>query len=93
MIIARLRAIAILLIALGVATMLLLLARMSEASSPSASGKRPQLLLLTSLPLLFPEDFSLEHTGSPALFALQSHYHVLPIRLPIARSWPRAGYC
>ena len=81
MISARLRAIAILLIALGAAATLLLLARISQASSPSVSAKRPELLLLTSLPLLFHDDFSLEHTGSPALFALQSHYHVLPISL------------
>lgn len=81
MISARLRAIAILLIALIAGATLLLLARIASVSSPSSSARRPELLLLTSLPLLFGDDFSLEHTGSPALFALQSHYHVLPISL------------
>jgi hypothetical protein len=44
---------------------------------PSAS--RPVLLLLTSLPLLFTEDFSLQGGGSPALKALQARYEVVPI--------------
>jgi hypothetical protein len=39
----------------------------------------PKLLLLTSLPLLFNEDFSLQGGGSPAFKALQSHYQVVPI--------------
>jgi len=45
----------------------------------SKPGQPPALLLLTSLPLLFGEHFSLEETGSPALKALQSRYRVLPI--------------
>src|SRR5437588_3607490 len=40
---------------------------------------RPALLLLTSLPLLFNEDFSLVRGGSPALKALQASYRVVPI--------------
>ena len=40
---------------------------------------QPTLLLLTSLPLVFGEDFSLQHNGSPALAALESRYRVLPI--------------
>ncbi|HEX8839812.1 MAG TPA: hypothetical protein VF750_05010 [Sphingomicrobium sp.] len=43
------------------------------------ASERPALLLLTSLPLLFNEDFSLQGGGSPALTALQSHYRVVPI--------------
>ena len=46
--------------------------------APSASAK-PVLLLLTSLPLMFDEDFSLEGGGSPALTALQARYRVVPI--------------
>lgn len=42
-------------------------------------GQRPPLLLLTSLPLVFGESFSLQDTGSPALKALQSRYRVVPI--------------
>lgn len=44
----------------------------------SGSNAKPYLLLLTSLPLIFGEDFSLDG-GSPALMALQSRYRVLPI--------------
>ncbi|MEO7278054.1 MAG: hypothetical protein ABIW33_08530, partial [Sphingomicrobium sp.] len=40
---------------------------------------RPTLLLLTSLPLMFGEDFSLDGGGSPALTALQSRYKVVSI--------------
>lgn len=46
---------------------------------PRAPGQRPPLLLLTSLPLLFGEGFSVQQTGSPALRALQSRYRIVPI--------------
>jgi hypothetical protein len=36
-------------------------------------------LLLTSLPLVFGEQFSIEQNGSPALKALESRYRVVPI--------------
>ena len=42
-------------------------------------GERPTLLLLTSLPLLFGEGFSMEDMGSPALKALEARYRVVPI--------------
>jgi hypothetical protein len=48
---------------------------------PRPPEQRPRLLLLTSLPLLFGEDFSLQGNGSPALNALQSRYHLVPISL------------
>jgi hypothetical protein len=41
--------------------------------------QKPTLLLLTSLPLMFGEQFSLEDGGSPALTALRQHYRVVPI--------------
>jgi hypothetical protein len=44
-----------------------------------AEGSKPTLLLLTSLPLVFGEDFSIEGGGSPALKALQERYRVVPI--------------
>ena len=78
---ARARAASVLLIGLLAGVMLIALARGRETSSPLPPGKRPTLMLLTSLPLLFSEDFSLVHAGSPALKALQAHYHVLPISL------------
>lgn len=41
--------------------------------------ERPTLLLLTSLPLVFNEGFTLSGSGSPALKELQGRYRVLPI--------------
>ena len=46
---------------------------------PRPPSARPTLLLLTSLPLMFGEDFSLEGGGSGALKALQTRYRVIPI--------------
>jgi len=46
---------------------------------PRPPGQRPTLLLLTSLPLVFGEDFSLRENGSLALSALQRRYRVEPI--------------
>ena len=54
-------------------------ARDRSAVAERAEGDKPPLLLLTSLPLMFGEDFSLDQGGSPALTALQSRYRVLPI--------------
>ena len=42
-------------------------------------AQRPVLLLLTSLPIVFGDEFSLEGTGSPALSALETLYRVIPI--------------
>jgi hypothetical protein len=56
------------------------------ASAPRTSvigerplNQRPNMLLLTSLPLVFGEDFSLDGGGSAALKALQTRYRVDPI--------------
>jgi hypothetical protein len=46
---------------------------------PRPASERPALLLLTSLPLLFGEDFSLQGGGSPTLKKLDTRYRVLPI--------------
>ena len=48
------------------------------AIAPRPPAQRPVLLLLTSLPLVFGEDFSLQG-GSPALKALSTRYRVVPI--------------
>lgn len=48
-------------------------------SPPRPVADRPTLLILTSLPLIFGEDFSLRDAGSPALDALRARYRVLPI--------------
>lgn len=43
------------------------------------ANERPALLLITSLPLVFGEDFSLQNNGSPALKALETRYRVATI--------------
>jgi hypothetical protein len=48
---------------------------------PRPAAERPTLLFLTSLPLVFGEDFSLEQSGSPALRALETRYRVVPISI------------
>lgn len=50
------------------------------AVSPAATD-RPTLLLLTSLPLVFNEQMSLEGGGSPALARLEQRYKVEPINV------------
>lgn len=49
-------------------------------------AERPTLLLLTSLPLIFADSFSLETGGSPALTALERRYRVEPIGVADAPS-------
>lgn len=51
----------------------------SEPPRPAPAPAKPRLMLLTSLPLLFGEQFSLEGGGSPALSALETRYTVTPI--------------
>jgi hypothetical protein len=53
--------------------------RNATSLAPRPPSQRPTLLLLTSLPLVFGEDFSLEGSGSPALKRLESRYRVVPI--------------
>jgi len=57
---------------------LLAAAAFRRAAQPPPNS-RPALLLLTGLPLLLGEDFSLDASGSPALTVLQMHYRVVPI--------------
>lgn len=47
--------------------------------APRPLDQRPTLLLLTSLPILFGEDFSIKANGSAALSALRTRYRVLAI--------------
>src|SRR4051794_11250186 len=58
---------------------LMIASRAPKPLPPRPENKRPTLLLLTSLPLVFGEGFSLRQTGSPALNALNKRYHVVPI--------------
>ena len=53
-----------------------------EAEEPppeAASPAKPDLMLLTTLPLVFGEKFGLEGGGSPALKALETRYTVIPV--------------
>jgi hypothetical protein len=52
-----------------------------QGIEPRPAGQRPALLLLTSLPLVFGEQFSLQGGGSPALKALDTRYRVVPISI------------
>lgn len=51
-----------------------------------APEERPTLMLLTSLPLVFGESFSLSSGGSAALTRLEQRYNVMPIGLADAAS-------
>jgi hypothetical protein len=46
---------------------------------PRPASERPQLLLLTSLPILFPEQLSLESKPEPVRIALESRYTIEPV--------------
>lgn len=50
-----------------------------KASAPKAASAKPGLMLLTSLPIVFGDQFGLDSTGSPALDALETRYKVTPI--------------
>lgn len=77
MIHARLAAIAVLAAALLAVTAIALTGGGEASHGPVR--ERPKLLLLTSLPLIFREQFSLQDNGSPALKALERGYRVVPI--------------
>jgi hypothetical protein len=68
----------LLILAAGVA--LALRSRGPAPAAPVPANNKSALLLLTSLPLMFAEDFSLEG-GSAALEALRTRYRVVPISL------------
>ena len=53
--------------------------------APGVTAK-PELMLLTSLPLVFAETFGLEGGGSPTLAALALHYKVTPIGIADAHT-------
>jgi len=56
-----------------------------SVAAPSAAA-RPELALLTSLPLVFGEGFGLEGGGSAALTRLEQRYTVVPIGVADASS-------
>jgi hypothetical protein len=83
------------LLTLGLVVLLLIgaaafaLVRDGPGADISPRSDRPKLMLLTTLPLLFPEEFSLEGSGSKPLEALETRYQVLPIGTADAHSLGR----
>jgi hypothetical protein len=51
----------------------------SRSLPARAPGDRPELTVLTSLPIVFPEQFTLRASAAPALKALQSRYRLVQI--------------
>jgi hypothetical protein len=79
---ARRRALLVLalaIVAIATAVSLAFALRGPRPLPPRAEADKPVLLLLTSLPLVFGEDFSIQDAGSPALAALEKRYKVVPI--------------
>lgn len=62
----------------------------SPGVAPRPEADRPALLLITTLPLMFAEDFRLEG-GSKALDALETRYRVVPIGTSDERSLARSS--
>lgn len=76
----------LLLIAIAAAAFALSLQERTAKLPPRPADERPTLMLVTSLPLIFSEHFSLESAGSPTLDALESRYSVVPIGVADAQS-------
>ena len=62
-----------------------------KSLGPRPAAERPTLLLLTALPLIFSEDFSLKGGGTEALRRLQGRYRVLPISVTSPPELARGG--
>ena len=65
----------------ALAALMLASCRETTPAGP-AQGARPELFLLTALPLLWSEQFTLEPPASPAVEALERSYRLTPIDLP-----------
>lgn len=66
-------------IAIATAATMMLAGRENKGLEPRTPADRPTLALLTSLPLVFGERFSLDSGGSPALARIEQRYAVRPI--------------
>ncbi len=75
---ARLRALLVAFVLMIGAAIAIAVARQERAVAPRPPAERPTLLLLTSLPLMFGENFSVDG-GSRVLTALQARNRVVPI--------------
>lgn len=58
----------------------------SDRLGPRPEAERPSLALVTSLPLVFGEQFGLNNGGSPALTRLEQRYQVVPIAVADEKS-------
>ena len=58
----------------------------TEDISPRVEAQKPVLMVLTTLPLIFPEKFVLDGKKSEALAALETRYKVAPIGIADAAS-------
>lgn len=58
--------------------------------APRQEARRPALMVLTTLPLIFPEEFTLSGGGSKALAALETRYRIVPIGTTDAESLGQA---
>ncbi len=67
---------------LAFAVLLLLVSCREATPARSPDKSRPELFLLTPLPLVWSESFGLDQPGSPALKALEAGYRVTPVDLP-----------
>lgn len=74
------------LVAVGVFAGALMLRDRARPYEARPEAERPALLLLTSLPIVFPERFALDSPRSPVLEALQARYRVAPISVADAAS-------
>jgi len=61
-----------------------------EGIGPRPEAQRPPLMLLTTLPLIFSEGFTLHEGGSKALSAIETRYRVIPIATTAAASLSQA---
>ncbi len=66
----------------ALAACLLLASCREDAPATPPDTARPELYLLTPLPLLWSESFGLDQPGSPALKALEQAFRVRPVDLP-----------
>jgi hypothetical protein len=66
----------------ALAALLLLISCREATPAKTPDETRPELFLLTALPLVWNESFGLDQPGSPALKALERDYRVKPIDLP-----------
>ena len=66
----------------GLAALLLLMSCREATPAQAPDKARPDLFLLTPLPLVWSESFGLAQPGSPALKALEQEYRVTPVDLP-----------